>query len=310
MANISERAVFVRSPVIDRAHILRSALLALRPHQWVKNVLLFVPALSAHQFGANTFWTLLLALVSFSLAASAGYLVNDLIDLPHDRNHPEKSLRPLAAGQISAALALGMCVVLLVVSATIAVKLNVIFASSLAVYIVLSLSYSLYLKRKLMIDVVALAALYGIRVIAGGIVTNAMPSDWLVGFCFFVFLSLALVKRTTELMAQPQSHLGKVAGRGYRRADVSMIAAMMVASGFIAVLVLALYINSSDVRVLYHRPVFLWPVCAILTYWLGRLYVLTERGEMRQDPVLFASKDRISLIAGGLISMLFVAAMS
>ena len=173
----------------------------------------------------------------------------------------------------------------------------------------LSLTYSFYLKRKLMIDVVALAALYGIRVLAGAAATGVSLSHWLVGFCFFIFLSLALVKRTTEMMALPEDDLEKIKGRGYRRRDLQTITALTAASGFVAVLVLALYINSPDVVTLYHHPELLWGVCVILTYWLGRVCFVTGRGEMNQDPIVFAATDRISLLAGLLVVVIFIIAL-
>jgi len=171
------------------------------------------------------------------------------------------------------------------------------------------MSYSLYLKRKLMIDVVALAALYGIRVLAGSVATGVVLSHWLAGFCFFIFLSLALMKRTTEIILLPASSEDKIKGRGYRRADFPTINALTAASGFVAVLVLALYINSPEVKVLYHRPDLLWGICIILVYWLGRAFFLTGRGEMRQDPVIFAATDWRSLLAGILVVAIFLVAL-
>jgi 4-hydroxybenzoate polyprenyltransferase len=282
---------------------------AMRPHQWLKNILLFVPAFAAHRFDVATLTNLIIAFFSFNFGASGAYLINDMLDLSHDRAHPEKHLRPMAAGTLS--LSHGAVLFFCLTSASIALALTLDwkFILILIGYFGLSISYSVYLKRKLMIDVVALAALYGIRVVAGGVVSSTIPSDWLVGFCFFIFLSLALVKRTTEMLASSKTDLKKIRGRGYRRNDLPIISAMMVTSGFIAVLVLALYINSPEVKTLYQRYYLLWGICTILTYWLGRLYVITERGEMRQDPVFFAANDWISLLAGGLIAFIFFSAI-
>ena len=160
-----------------------------------------------------------------------------------------------------------------------------------------------------MVDVVALAALYGIRVLAGSAVTSIILSQWMVGFCFFIFLSLALMKRTTEIIALPEDSGNNIKGRGYRRTDLPVLVALTVASGFVGVLVLALYINSPDVTIGYQRPDMLWGICIALVYWLGRAFFLTGRGEMRQDPVIFAATDRNSLLTGLVIVILFLAAI-
>jgi 4-hydroxybenzoate polyprenyltransferase len=179
----------------------------------------------------------------------------------------------------------------------------------LATYFGLSISYSFYLKRKLMIDVVALAALYGMRVLAGGVATGIVLSHWLVGFCFFIFLSLALMKRATELISLPDTAVDNIKGRGYRRTDLPIVNALTAAAGFVAVLVLALYISSPEVTMFYRQPDLLWGICIVLVYWLGRAFFLTGRGEMRQDPVVFAITDRISLLAGALVAAAFLVAL-
>jgi 4-hydroxybenzoate polyprenyltransferase len=281
----------------------------MRPHQWLKNILVFLPALAAHRFDLATFAPLLIAFVSFCLCASSAYLVNDMLDLDNDRAHAEKRHRPMAAGVLPVSHGAILFVCLATASMASALMLDSAFAAVLLGYFCLSISYSFDLKRKLMIDVVALASLYGARVIAGGIASDVVPSDWLVGFCLFIFLSLALVKRSTEMIASSKTMPEKIDGRGYRREDLPTVTPMMVASGFIAILVLALYINSPEVRATYHHPVLLWGICGLLTYWLGRLYVITQRGEMRQDPVIFAATDRISLLTGGLVAAIFLAAV-
>lgn len=283
--------------------------LAVRPHQWLKNLLLFVPAIAAHQFDASTLSVLIRAFTSFSLLASSAYVFNDMLDLHHDRAHPEKRYRALAAGAMTLTDSIGLFLFLALSSIVLGLTLNWGFMSCLMAYFALSISYSFYLKRKLMIDVVALAALYGIRVITGGLATSIVPSDWMIGFCFFMFLSLALVKRATEMRASPQTEFGNIKGRGYRRNDLPTISALMTGSGLVAVLVLGLYLSSPEVKLLYQRPFLLWGICAILTYWLGRIFVLTERGEMRQDPVIFAATDWISQLTGALIAAIFLAAI-
>ena len=282
---------------------------ALRPHQWVKNLLLMLPALAGHDFSSSALITVLIAFTSFSFGASSVYLINDMIDLPHDRAHAEKRHRPLAAGDVPVSHAAVLFVFLAAISISLALLLPRSFMLVLAGYLCLAMAYSFYLKRKLMIDVVALAALYGIRVMAGSAATGIVLSHWLVGFCFFIFLSLALMKRTTEIILLPKSSEDKIKGRGYRRADFPTINALTAASGYVAVLVLALYINSPEVKVLYQRPDLLWGVCIILVYWLGRAFFLTGRGEMRQDPVIFAATDWRSLLSGVLVVAIFLVAL-
>ena len=282
---------------------------ALRPHQWLKNALLFLPAIAGHAFTEQALIPVLIAFASFSFGASSIYLINDMVDLPHDRAHPEKRHRPFAAGVIPVGHGAIFFLFMAALSLALALLLPPAFLIALVGYSCLSLSYSLYLKRKLMVDVVALAALYGIRVLAGSAVTGIILSQWLVGFCFFIFLSLALMKRTTEIIALPEGSENNIKGRGYRRTDLPVLVALTVASGFVGVLVLALYINSPDVTILYQRPDMLWGICIALVYWLGRAFFLTGRGEMRQDPVIFAATDRNSLLTGLVIVILFLAAI-
>jgi 4-hydroxybenzoate polyprenyltransferase/phosphoserine phosphatase len=282
---------------------------ALRPHQWLKNGLVALPAVGAHDFSFGTIVTVLIAMASFSLGASSVYIMNDILDLPNDRAHPQKRHRPIAAGVVSLSHALVLLAIVLSLSIALALSLSWAFILVLIVYIGFSTSYSVYLKRKLMIDVVALAALYGIRVLAGGAATGIPLSHWLVGFCFFIFLSLALVKRASEMIALPVTSVGNIKGRGYRREDLQTIIPLSASSGFVAVMVLALYINSAEVRALYHYPELLWGICVLLVYWLGRVYFLTGRGEMEQDPVIFAATDWISLLTGVLFVVVFLVAL-
>jgi 4-hydroxybenzoate polyprenyltransferase len=287
----------------------RPYLRAMRPHQWLKNSLIALPAIAGHDFSFAALFAVLIAFASFNLGASSVYLVNDMLDLPHDRAHPEKCRRPFAAGT----LPLSHGIVLLAVAAVLSIGLAFLlpwkFLAMLGGYFGLAMAYAFYLKRKLMIDVVALAALYGIRVLAGGAATGIALSHWLIAFSFFVFLSLALVKRAAEMMALPTTSVTKVEGRGYRRTDLATITSLTSASGFVAVLVLALYINSPEIVSHYSRPELLWGVCIILTYWLGRVCFLAGRGEMNQDPIAFAATDWISWLAGTIVAALFVCAI-
>jgi 4-hydroxybenzoate polyprenyltransferase/phosphoserine phosphatase len=284
-------------------------LLALRPHQWLKNILLALPAIAAHDFSVGKAIVVLAAFMSFSLAASVVYLINDMLDLPHDRAHSEKRHRSLAAGAVPLSHAVVLTGLLSMLAIGLALTLPPIFGVILIAYFGFSMSYSLYLKRKLMIDVIALAALYGIRVMAGSAATSTVLSHWLIGFCFFMFLSLALVKRLSEVMAVAQSSVDNIKGRGYRREDLQVIIALTAASGFAAILVFALYITSPEVRALYRSPELLWGICIVLVYWLGRAYLLAGRGTMHQDPVIFAATDRASLLAGVMVALVFLVAL-
>jgi len=296
--------------ILDQpASIVKPCWEALRPHQWIKNILVGLPAIAGHDFSLDALISVLVAFACFSLGASSMYLINDALDIYNDRAHSTKRHRPLAAGLLSLSHVAILCSVLVMASIALAVVLSQEFAVVLIGYFGLTLSYSFYLKRKLMIDVVTLAALYGIRVVAGGVATGIALSHWLVGFCFFIFLSLALMKRATEILRQPQSSIEKIMGRGYRREDLAILNALLAASGFVAVLILALYINSPDVKLLYRRPDLLWGICVVLVYWLGRAFFLTGRGEMRQDPVIFAATDRISWLSGALVAAVFVCAL-
>jgi 4-hydroxybenzoate polyprenyltransferase len=250
----------------------------------------------------------LVAFVSFSFGASTVYLVNDMLDLPHDRAHSGKRFRSLASGAVPLSHAVVPLCVVAALSIGLALMLRSTFLLVLVGYFGFSLTYSVYLKRKLMIDVVALAALYGVRVVAGGVATGVALSHWLVGFCFFIFLSLALMKRATEIISLPKTDVGNIRGRGYRRADLPVVNALTAAAGYVSVLVLALYIYSPEVRMFYRQPDLLWGICIVLVYWLGRAFVLTGRGEMGQDPVTFAATDRISLLAGAIIMAVFLVA--
>jgi 4-hydroxybenzoate polyprenyltransferase/phosphoserine phosphatase len=280
---------------------------ALRLHQWLKNLLIFVPVLAAHQLGRPaTVLTAALAFVAFGLCASSVYLLNDLLDLEDDRHHPCKRNRPLASGALPLRWGVALCPVLLAGGALLAFGcLPLRFGLTLFAYYALTLAYSLYLKRLVMVDVVVLAALYTARIVAGATAIGARLSFWLLAFSMFVFLSLALVKRYAELHALQARGLVKTRGRGYDAGDLSLIASLGSASGYLAVLVLALYIQDHNTALLYRHPPMIWPVCAILLYWISRIWLIAHRGQMHDDPVLFAAKDRASWLVIALCAACF-----
>ncbi|WEK03704.1 MAG: UbiA family prenyltransferase [Candidatus Devosia phytovorans] len=281
---------------------------AMRPHQWSKNVLLFLPLLASHNFGQ--FPAVLAAFVCFCLTASAVYVINDLIDIPSDRAHQRKRLRPFASGALSARQGLIMAAVLLLASAALAIAFTPhYFIAMLAAYFAATFAYSTWLKRKLLVDVIALAGLYTIRIIAGGVAAQIMLSHWLLAFSMFLFFSLATIKRQTELIAHIQQGKDRAPGRGYFNDDLSVIRSMAVSSGHAAILVLALYVADPDTRMLYAAPEVIWLICPLMFYWLGRMEVMTHRGHMEDDPIVFAMRDRISLIVGALAAVIMLVAV-
>jgi 4-hydroxybenzoate polyprenyltransferase len=276
---------------------------ALRAHQWIKNLLVFLPVLAAHEIG-NPAATLasLLAFVAFNACASSVYLLNDLLDLPADRRHRSKRNRPFAAGTLPLEQGVVLIPLLLVIALLVSLALPPTFVLVLLLYYLITTAYSFKLKRVMMLDVVILAGLYTIRVVAGSAATEIPLTYWLFAFSMFIFLSLALVKRYTELIALRDSGAGETAeGRGYEIGDLEILSSLGTASGYLAVLVLALYISSAEVQLLYHDPVWLWGACPILLYWISRMWIITHRGGMTDDPIVFAVKDRNSLLCGLLV---------
>ena len=276
-----------------RTSLWRDYVLALRPHQWLKNVLVFAPALAAHRFD-HTLLASLVAFISFCLCASSVYIINDLLDLRSDRAHPGKRLRPFAAARIPIIHGVALFPVLLLGSLAVAAFLPVEFVLVLVTYFVLTCAYSLDLKRRMLVDVVVLACLYASRLAAGGAATGVPLSPWLAAFAIFLFFSLALIKRFGELTDHLDNGRGDPTGRGYRLDDLPVLRSMATASGYVSVLVLALYINGDIVGTLYGHPDRLWLNCILLLFWISRMILVTHRGQMHDDPLVFAATDRIS----------------
>lgn len=284
-----------------------SYLRALRVHQWLKNLLILVPAIAAHQFGAPLFNSMI-AFVSFSLCASSVYILNDLVDLRSDRAHERKRHRPFASGAIPLVQGAFIAPALLVLSVGIGLFLPPKFLLILFGYYALTCSYSFWLKRKALVDVVSLACLYGTRLLAGGAASGLALSPWLAAFSIFLFFCLALVKRCAELGDRQESPGALVPGRGYRADDLPALMSMAASSGFVSVLVMALYLNSDAVRTMYSRPKDIWVICVFLMLWISRTLLLTHRGQMHDDPVVFAAKDRVSAFIA--VACLFVLIIS
>nr|WP_082929014.1 UbiA family prenyltransferase [Rhizobium aegyptiacum] len=282
---------------------------SLRVHQYVKNGLVFVPLLTNKLFDMPSLVSAGLALVAFSLCASGVYLLNDLVDLQDDRRHRTKCRRPLACGEIPLSHAVLAIPILLSLSLTVAVMVSPAFVLVLAGYFALTTAYSFFLKRKMILDVVALASLYTTRVIGGAAAIAVWPSPWLLAFMMSWFLSLALVKRYTELISRRAAHLPDLKSRDYRKVDIGMVGALAAGAGMNALTLFALYAASDSAQDLYTRPGMLWLVGPILACWIARILMLANRGQMLDDPVVFAIKDKVSLATLGAAGLFVVAAM-
>jgi len=277
----------------------RNVAKALRMHQWAKNILIFVPiAASHHLTDPRTLLNSLLAFAAFSLCASSVYLLNDMLDLEADRQHPRKSRRPFAAGTLPLSFGLLAAPTLMLIAVGFSLVLPLTFLGVLSTYYAVTLAYSFVLKRLVMIDVLTLAGLYAVRIVAGAEATGITLSFWLLLFAIFIFLSLAIVKRYAELHAAGQRGQLKASGRGYQVDDLALLQSLGTASGYISVLVLALYVNTPDISAQYSHPQYVWMLCPILLYWISRMWMRTHRGRMHDDPLVFALKDRISLLTG------------
>ncbi len=291
------RAVEVDKVFEDRRKTLGDYLKALRPQHWLKNLLVFVPLLAAHRGNEiDLLAKALLGFLSFGCFASAGYLLNDLLDLPADRRHPLKRFRPFAAGDLPLSYGFATIPVLFAFGWLIGALVSLNFLGVALTYFALTLAYSLRVKRTVLLDVIVLAGLYTMRIMAGCTAVAIWPSHWLLAFSMFLFFSLALVKRYGELVIMRKIDGDGAKARGFELSDGELVCAMGVASGYLAVLVLALYISSDAVRVLYARHEMLWFLCPLLLYWISHVWLTSHRGRMPDDPVLFAIHDPISRI--------------
>ena len=280
---------------------LKSYVKALRPHQWLKNALIFLPILAAHRFDGATMLQGLLAFICFSMVASSVYVLNDLLDLAADRAHPRKRLRPFAAGAVPIAHGAWMAGGLLLGGTLVAAFLGGAFLIAMAAYYVLTTAYSLHIKRQPILDICTLALLYTLRIVAGGAATGIPLSVWLLAFSIFFFFALAAVKRQAELSDNLERGTLSAPGRGYHVNDLPLLSQIGISSGYVAVMVMALYLNSPNVTEIYSRPAALWGICLVLLYWITRIVMVTHRGEMHDDPVVYAARDRVSLLCGALI---------
>jgi len=282
---------------------------AMRPHQWLKNLLIFVPlVLSQRLDEVQPIQQAFLGFLAFCLCASSVYLLNDLLDLSADRQHPTKRFRPFAAGDLPIAYGVIGMVGLLLCSFLVASLLPPYFLAVLAVYYFCTIMYSLWLKSSALIDALMLAALYTLRLIAGAAAITVPLSFWLLAFSMFIFLSLAFIKRYSELLLLANEGRQKLLGRAYQAVDMETLAQFGTASGYLAVLVMAFYINSDNVFEGYTRPEALWLLCPMMLYWISRMWLITRRGEMHDDPIVFTIKDRRTYTLGAMAGLALIVA--
>jgi len=299
-----------RFPVIqsfqDSKPLLPTLLKAIRIHQWAKNILLFFPLLLSHQISLRTLSSAITAFFCFSFIASANYLVNDMLDIESDRHHFKKRLRPFAAGDLSVQAGIVTALLLVAACCSLLPQLPLPFALWLLFYAVVTSAYTLYLKRIPLVDVLVLSGLYALRMLAGAAATQTVISPWLSAFAIFLFLSLAMVKRFSELSTLRGRGDVTPHGRGYLVADLEQIRSFGTSSAYAAVVVFALYISRPDVDALYRHSGRLWFIVPFMLYWLNRVWLLASRGELDEDPVIFAIQDKVSIAIGFCIALLAV----
>ncbi len=304
----SPAAMEAAAPDIARPHPARAWAAALRLHQWVKNLLIFVPVVTSHRWNEPAvLGSAVLMFAALSLCASSLYIVNDLVDLAADRAHPRKRLRPFATGALSVTSGVVAGILTLAGGLTLAALISAWAFGATLLYGLLSLLYSFRVKRLALLDVFLLAGLYVLRILAGGVATGIHVTDWLLAFALFLFLGLAFCKRAGELRIVRETGGTQADGRGYTPADSELVMACGIAASFTATLVLVLYLNSDQVRLMYRSPMVLWLLAPLILYWQLRLWMMALRGQMHDDPVLFATKDRttwgVGLAAFALILM-------
>jgi 4-hydroxybenzoate polyprenyltransferase len=294
---LKSRNVAVSRKFQDRSHLLAALAKALRVHQWAKNLLVFLPLLLAHSFRhVAPVLAAVAAFFCFSFTASATYIINDLLDLESDRLHLHKRKRAFAAGNLSVATGLGISFALAAAALITAAYLPRKFLAYLLLYFVTTLAYSLSLKRIVLVDVVVLSSLYTIRMLAGSEATHDPVSPWLAAFSIFLFLSLAMVKRFSELQNLHTRGVTPTNGRGYLLSDIEQLRSFGTSSAYASIVIFALYINGRDVVALYHHPTRMWLITPLLILWISRVWLLASRGLLDEDPVVFALEDRMSLL--------------
>ena len=289
---------------------IRSWIKAIRIHQWSKNILLFLPIIMAHRFlDLDLVLKNVFAFISFSLVASSGYIFNDILDIEADRQHPIKKQRPFSAGLLSVKSGVVAFLFLILCGFTIALfTTSILFSSILLLYFIITMTYSLFLKHKMIIDVITLSILYILRIIAGGVAITVPVSSWLIVFAMFFFISLAYMKRYTDLVTLSDDIRRNINNLCYNKRDIAIIGSAGLSSGYLSLLVLTLYIYSDHVKNLYKQPFLIWLVIPIILYFISRMWLITARGEMTNDPIIYILKDRFSYIILAIIIAIFILA--
>ncbi len=295
---LKSRRINVSRTFEDRSSAVAALARALRIHQWAKNLLVFLPLLLAHSLNLKSLLIALAAFFCFSFTASATYIMNDLLDLQTDRRHLNKRRRAFASGDLPVATGLAISALLLVAALVTAAHLPRTFLIYLLLYLVTTLAYSLALKRVVLVDVIILSSLYTVRMMAGSAATHTPVSPWLAAFSAFLFLSLAMVKRFSELQNLHARGVHPTNGRGYLLTDIEQLRSFGSSSAYASIVIFALYISGHDVVALYHRPNRMWLITPLLILWVSRVWLLASRGELDEDPVVFALIDRMSLLIG------------
>jgi len=309
LAKRAERLVHVEEVIPGPPRGIRAWIKALRLHQWIKNILVFIPLIASHQLNQSDYWlSCLLSFVCFGCVASSVYIQNDLLDLPHDRLHAKKRLRPFASGQLPLEHGLFVAPILLLLGLGGAWFLNSGVFAWLSAYFLLTFAYSIRLKKFVLLDCIVLAILYTLRIIVGAAAIHNQLSHWLLGFSFFLFFSLAMMKRYAELETKATAVNHEIKGRGYRPSDLPLVLGLGLASAFSSILVMSLYLNSEQVLKLYKFPEFIWVGVPVLLFWTSWMWLKAHRGEMHEDPVLFAAKDKVSLLSGLIFAFVFFVA--
>jgi 4-hydroxybenzoate polyprenyltransferase len=282
----------------------------MRVHQWLKNLLIFVPAATSHRLlNPPVFSQVSLAFFSFSLCASAGYLINDLLDRKADRQHPAKRGRPFASGAVSPSAGMAAAALLFLIGLGTGSLVSPRYVLFLCGYLALAIAYSAVLKTVMLLDIFLLASFYTLRVFIGGEAAGVTVSFWLAAFSTFFFFSLAMVKRFNELRILANHAADTAARHDYASQDLGMIGMWGTASGCASIVVLALYINSDEVTQLYRHPSYLWPICLAVLFWLNRIWMLANRTGLPYDPIVFAARDRQSYIIGAFVALAFFLAL-
>ncbi|MBI9075208.1 MAG: UbiA family prenyltransferase [Desulfatibacillum sp.] len=294
----------VKQPAKPATEMLR----AMRPHQWVKNFLIFTPVFTGHHVTVSYMLAGLAAFLCFSLCASALYLINDVLDREADKIHPVKKFRPFASGTIPHQFGVLAAPLLLLAALACSIGLPLPFMGVLGFYLFLGLNYSLWLKRLAFIDTLVLALMYTLRIIAGGAATAIPISMWLLAFSMFFFTSLAMAKRYVEVVELRERNRSKTKGRGYSAGNEKMLRSLGISSGMGAVITLALYVNSMKAADMYLSPALLWFSCPLLLFWISRVWFKAQKGLLSDDPIVFALRDKISLFLLGAIGLIFIAA--